>query len=265
MVRERILLSAAGICFLLGLGGLAFGVQAAPVAQIAYSTPTPGPDGRIIYIVQEGDNCLRISLLTGVSVDDLIRNNHLDQNCAIRPGQQLLLGFGAGEQASPTPGSSPTPTAPPTTSTPVAGGNGVVCLLIFDDQNGDGLRQEAEAAVGGGAVSLTGADGLFSRSENTLAGLDPDTSEPRRICFDEVPAGEYTVSAAVPSGYNPTTALSYSLVVVPGNTSYVAFGVQEQVLASPPARSSPLLGIGGVLLILGGIGLAWFAWRMSKP
>ncbi len=265
MVRTRILLLASGVCFLLGLGGLALGAQAAPPGQTSYSTPTPDVDGRIIYIVQEGDNCLRISLLTGVSVDDLIRNNHLDQNCTIRAGQQLLLGFGPSGQASPTPGPSPTPTASEATPTPVAGGNGIVCLLLFDDRNGDGLRQEDEPAVGGGVVSLISANGLFSRSGDTLPGLDPDSGEPPRVCFDEVPMGAYTVSAAVPAGYNPTTALSYSLEVVPGNTAHVAFGIQEQVLTSPGRQSSPLLGLGGVLLILGGLGLAFLAWRARKP
>lgn len=260
------LLLVSGLCILLGLSGLAFGAQAAPSAQITYATPTPGADGRILYMVQEGDNCLRISLLTGVSVDDLIRNNHLDQNCTIRAGQELLLGFGASGQVSPTPGSSPTPTALGPTPTLIAGGNGVVCLLLFHDRNGDGLRQEDEPAVDGGAVSLTSADGLFSRAETTTGGIDPDTGEPPRVCFNEVPMGEYTVSAAVPEGYNPTTALSYSLTVIPGNTSHVAFGVQESVLAaSSQRRNSPLLGLGGVLLILGGIGLAFFAWRVRKP
>ncbi len=264
-MKRPLLLLFGGLCILLGLSGLVLGAQAAPKTQISYATPTPGADGRILYLVQEGDNCLRISLLTGVSVDDLIRNNHLDQNCTIRPGQELLLGFGASGQASPTPGPSPTPTVPGPTPTLLAGGNGVVCLLLFDDRNGDGLRQEEEAAVGGGAVSLTGADGLFSRSETTTGGIDPVTGDPPRVCFDEVPMGEYTVSAAVPAGYNPTTALSFSLTVVPGNTSQVAFGVQERVVASPGQRgTSPLLGLGGMLLIVGGIGLAFLAWRMRK-
>lgn len=265
-MRRFFLLLVSGLCILLGLSGLVLGAQAASPAQITYATPTPGADGRIIYIVQEGDNCLRISLLTGVSVENLILNNHLDQNCTIRPGQELLLGFAESGQASPTPGPSPTPTASGPTPTPVAGGNGVVCLLLFDDHNGDGLRQEEEPAVGGGAVSLTSADGLFSRSETTTGGINADTGEPPRICFEGVPMGEYTVSAAVPEGYNPTTALSYSLTVVPGDTSQVAFGVQERVVTSSgQRRNSPLLGLGGILLILGGIGLAFFAWRMRKP
>jgi hypothetical protein len=265
-VKKRFLLLASSFCFLLGLSALALSAQAAPSAQIGYSTPTPGTDGRIIYIVQEGDNCLRISLLTGVSVDDLIRNNHLDQNCTIRPGQELLLGFGVSGQASPTAGPSPTPTLAGPTPTPLAGGKGTVCLLIFDDRNGDGLRQEDEAAVEGGAVGLTSADGLFSRSETTVGGLDPATGKPLRVCFDEVPMGEYTASAAVPEGYNPTTALSYSFTLAPGDTSQIAFGVQKSVVPQPSRPApSPLLGIGGVLLILGGIGLAMVAWRLRKP
>lgn len=251
---------------ILGLGWWALGVEAAPPAQIGFATPTPRSDGRIIYIVQSEDNCLRISLLTGVSVDDLIRNNRLDSACTIYPGQELILGFGATATASPTAGPSPTATIAGPTPTPIAGGMGTVCLLIFNDLNGDGLRQENELGVAGGAVSITSADGLYSRSETTVAESDAATGEPVRVCFSEVPMGEYTVSAAAPEGYNPTTSLSDSLIVIAGDIVNVAFGVQEQSL-SPAATSdsrSPLLGIGGVLLILGGIGLAIFASRTGK-
>ena len=38
--------------------------QAAPAYQIPIYTPTPGPDGRIIYIVKANDTLLGISLIT---------------------------------------------------------------------------------------------------------------------------------------------------------------------------------------------------------
>lgn len=247
-------------------------MAASPVQGQTYATPTPGPDGRIIYIVQEDDNCLRISLLTGVSMEYLRQTNHLDENCTIRTGQELVIGIGAPPAASPTPGPSPTPTLSLPTATPASGGTAEVCVALYNDSNGDGLRQAntdalgnyiadgTEPIVAGGAISLTSLTGTYSRTLDTVEGYDP-------VCFTDVPAGNYSVSAAVPDGYNPTTALSSTLQVMPGDSIYVSFGAQ--VKSQTPTESgsvarSPLLGIAGALFLLAGIGLGVFAWRMRK-
>ena len=44
---------------------------AGQIAQAAYFTPTPGADGRIIYVVKSNDTCLSISLLNRVSLDNI--------------------------------------------------------------------------------------------------------------------------------------------------------------------------------------------------
>ena len=66
-------------------------VNASTLAQSSYQTPTPNADGQILYTVQEGDNCTVIFLLTGVSIDQIILLNNLDEDCSISPSQQLLL------------------------------------------------------------------------------------------------------------------------------------------------------------------------------
>lgn len=250
-----------------------FAALAAPAAQgQTYATPTPGPDGRIIYVVQESDTCLRISLLTGVSMEYLRQTNHLDENCSIVTGQQLVIGIGGPAAASPTPGPSPTPTPILPTPTPSSGGAAEVCVALYNDGNGDGLRQANTDATGnylptgtepiveGGAISLTSLVGTYSQTLNTVGGYDP-------VCFTDVPTGEYSVSAAVPDGYNPTTVLNYSSKVAPGDAIYVSFGAQaksQTPTESGSAARSPILGILGVLLLLVGIGLGIFAWRMKK-
>jgi hypothetical protein len=134
----------------------ALAVQASPEGQVLqYATPTPGPDGRIIYIVQAGDSCLRISLLTGVTVDQIRSLNRLNETCDLREGLELLIGFGGPSASSPTPGPSPTPTEVLPTPTPVSGGLAEICVLLYEDVNGDGKRQETELAIAGGAVSVT--------------------------------------------------------------------------------------------------------------
>jgi hypothetical protein len=268
-MKSRVIPLIGVFLAVLGLTWLSLGAQAAPPAQ-TYSTSTPNPDGKIIYVVQAGDNCGKISLLTGVAVNDIIALNKLDQACTIIAGQQLIIGFGGPAYYTATAGPSPTATIVVPTATPIAGGNGVVCFLMFNDLNGDGLRQTAELGVAGGAVSLTSISGLYSQQTMTVSLIDPDTTDPMRVCLENVPMGDYTVSAAVPEGYNPTTLFTYALTVVPGDISDVSFGVQlksagaDTGSGSSGAGPSPLLGVGGAMFILGGIGLAFFALRGKK-
>ena len=251
--------------FIILLMRMAFSAQASPNPQVLqYATPTPRSDGRIIYVVQPGDSCLRISLLTGVSVDELTRLNRLNEVCEIREGQELLIGFGGPSVGSPTPGPSPTPTQIVPTSTPVSGGMAQICVLLYEDINGDGKRQETEPPVAGGAVSVTKLSGGYSKTQNTLP-ANPNVDF-QGICFSDAPQGEYTISVGVPDGYNPTTVLSYDLTgakkAEAGGTYYVPFGAQPNSVpvVNPAAASrSPVIAIvGGLMLVVGG-GLFWYA------
>ncbi|NMB58804.1 MAG: LysM peptidoglycan-binding domain-containing protein, partial [Chloroflexi bacterium] len=91
-----------------------FPVQAGSIyPQVVYGTPTPNADGRIIYIVKASDNCTSISFLTGVSIDDIRRLNNLKEDCALREGQQLLIGIAdkpAAQATATPPNQIPTPT-----------------------------------------------------------------------------------------------------------------------------------------------------------
>ena len=247
-------------------------VTAAPAGQVQqYATPTPGPDGRIIYIVKAGDNCGGISYLTGVSVDYLRQTNHLSENCTIFEGQELVIGMGGPAASTPTVQASPQPTSIIPSPTPFFG-NARVCVALYNDANGDGLRQAnldefdayvaegTEPTIEGGAVSLSSLGGGYSQTLTTLAGLDP-------VCFNDVPEGNYTVSAAVPDAYNPTTVLTFLLELKAGDQTFVSFGAQSRTQASENGgggAKSPLLGILGAVLLLGGLGLGFFAFRLKK-
>jgi hypothetical protein len=125
--------------------------------------------------------------------------------------------------------------------------------------------------IEGGAVSLTNLNGSYSQQQNTSAAVDPDTLEPIRTCFIDVPGGEYNVSMAVPDAYNPTMLLSYTLTVKAGDRASVDFGAQSKTLTvNQPADAqsnnrSSLLGIFGFLLLLGGAGLGYYAYRSGQP
>jgi hypothetical protein len=246
--------------------------MAAPAGQVSqFATPTPGTDGRIIYIVKANDTCLGISILTGVSVDFIRQNNKLGENCIVFEGQKLVIGFGGTSVPTATVLVTPQPTSIIPTPTPFYG-SAQVCVALYNDLNGDGLRQAntdefdayialgTEPTIEGGAVSLTSLTGTYSQTLTTLAGLDP-------VCFTDVPEGNYNVSAAVPEGYNPTTALTSQITVKPGDQTFVSFGAQSSSQESQTGgggTKSPLLGIFGAILLLGGVGLGIYAFRLRK-
>jgi hypothetical protein len=255
------------ILFLLSLAFPFTGASAAPDAQ--FVTATPGPDGRIMYIVVEGDSCLQVALLHNITVQQVRQfNTRLDEDCTLSVGQQLVVGLAQAE--APTAGPAPTLPSPTVTATPVSGTT-EVCVLLFEDKNGDAVRQETELGIEGGAVSLTNLNGSYSETQNTSSAVDPDTLLPVRSCFVDVPGGEYNVSMAVPDEYNPTMLLSYTLTVKAGDRAEIGFGAQSKTITvSEPAESqegnrSSLLGIFGFLLLLGGAGLGYYAYRSGQP
>jgi len=252
--------------------GLWLPANAAPAFQAGIPTPTAGADGRILYIVQPGDSCYRVAAINGITVEQLRAfNSKIDANCTnLIPGQELLIGLVGPAAATPTNGPSPTPAPPTLTPTPFAGTT-QICVLLFDDQNGNALRETTEPAIAGGAVSVTETNGKYTATQNTVINSDPTVYE--GICFDKVPEGHYNISVAPPDKYNPTMAITYSLDVKAGDRAFVDFGAQSTATTlaenpQTPANKNPtfsLFGILGAVLLLGGAGLGWYAWRMGKP
>ena len=248
--------------------GISLPVAAAPVTQ-GFLTATPGPDGRILYTVVDGDTCLSVALKHGIGMAQLRQfNSRLDENCTLTVGQQLVVGLAV--LNAPTAGPAPTLLPPTVTATPVSGTT-EVCVLLFDDVNGDALRQETEFGIDGGAVSLTNLNGSYSQTQNTTSAIDPDLLEPVRSCFLDVPPGQYNVSIAVPDQYNATMLLSYDLAVKAGDRASIDFGAQAKTVTVSDTADvqeggrSSVLGIFGLLLLLGGIGLGYYAYRSSQP
>ena len=253
---------------LIGIASPANGANAAPQEQ-GFVTSTPGPDGRIIYIVVEGDTCLSVALQHGMGVGQLRQyNSRLDADCTLLIGQQLVVGLA--NSSGPTPGPAPTLPPPTVTATPVSGTT-EVCVLLFDDMNGDALRQETEFGIAGGAVSLTNLNGSYSQTLNTTSDIDPDLVEPIRSCFTDVPQGQYNVSVAPPDEYNPTMLLSYKLTVKAGDRASIDFGAQSKTItvSEPTGQEgggrSSALGIFGFLLLLASVGIGYYAYRANQP
>lgn len=233
---------------ILMLMGLVLSALVCPAFGQAILTPTPDPEGNIYYIIKENDSCMTISLTMGIDLQTLRQLNNLDEQCTLIVGTRLLLG--RYETPTPTPGPSPTPTPITPTPTPY-NGYGQVCIYLFEDENGDGIVGEFEYGVTGGAVSITKRIGT-----DNFTGL---TAGNDLLCFHEVPEGDYNISVAPPTDYNPTTNMNYALTVKAGDNTQINFGAQKSsVLENQETevvtedKSSLLAFIGGGM-ILGGL------------
>ncbi len=268
-------LLVSGFLFLVGVS-VAFRppTLAAPSLQLTnFPTPTAGADGRIIYIVQDGDTLWRISAITGVSLEDLRTLNGLSEEDVIAPGQQLLLAFGNPVLPTQDPNAAPTAIPAGFTPTPTAGpSSATACILLYEDVNGDAIRQETEFGIFGGAINLANSSGSVSKTGESTDATEVDEFGdivPTRVCFEDVLVGDYTISVAIPEGYNPTTFLNYEFDLQGGDESFLDFGAQISsagIEANPPPEEggrSPMMGIIGGVFILGGIGLAVYVFVFS--
>jgi len=228
---------------------------AAPLPQAVISTPTPQPDGRIIYIVKENDTCISIALLMGITEQELRELNNLEaEDCQfLFVGSELLVGTQPEDTPVPTTEATLAPTPTPFK------GNGSVCVYLFNDENGNALAEETELPLAGGAVSVS--DRLNTVN---LTGTTDDSGE--ALCFADIPEGDYNISVAIPEGYNPTTVMNYALAVGAGEISTVDFGAQPGSGLQPVLGEEPpsvlMLGL-GIFFIAAGIGL-WFYVRRLK-
>lgn len=236
--------------------------------QIVYMTPTPDADGRVIYVVQQGDSCISIALKNSISESDLrLLNNKQGDECIVYPGEELLLAIV--EEPTPMPDA---PTATPLFPTPTPFEGFVeICIHLYADVNGNAVRDDeiGEPLLGNGAASITDPLKLESWTGNTVA------NEP--LCFEELTAGEYNISVAVPDGYNNTTNNSAVVNMSAGDTTIVNFGAQQgsQVIGEEEDTNTtnttnsgggrnPLLALVGGLMLIAGGGLGLYMALTSK-
>lgn len=251
------ILQAIGLFFI----ALMFLVLLAPSAartiqaQAVISTPTPGADGRILYVVKENDTCISIALTMGITEQQLRENNNLEgDDCQfLFVGQELLIAIKEADTPTPT---SEAPAAP--TPTPFKG-NGTICIYLFNDENGNALAETTELPLAGGAVSVTNRLGTVNQTGTTA-----DTGE--SLCFAEIPEGDYNISVAIPEGYNPTTVMNYALTLGAGEVSTINFGAQpgsglRQTFQED--RPSPLFLVLGLFFVAVGVGLWFYVRRMA--
>ena len=258
-----------------------------PPAPTVFKTPTPGPDGNIVYVVQPGDTLYRIAGITGVSVDQIRSLNGLTSDI-LSIGQRLIIVQGAAQPsatqtlavataAATSTGASPGGTQASATTQAPAGtqiaqatatviGTGTVCALLWNDNNGDGVRDATESLLPGGQIAVV----EIATGKPVQAYTTDGVSEPH--CFKDLLAGQYTVSFAAPAGYNATTGTATPLDVAAGSTSELEFGAQPSAaIANQPAPGpsnsallTALLFAGGVVFLLLAAGVAAFLF-LRRP
>ena len=245
--------------------GAPSGVVAAQVAT-PFPTPTPGDDGRILYTVLPGDSPLVIAIKFGLDYEQLRILNNWSESQELQEGDIVLLGIASEQQPTAQPTAAPEETPEESSEGP---GTGMLCILLFEDVNGDGLRQETEFGIEAGQISVSERTGLASQTSDSLSQVDVD-GEPIRTCFQELPTGEYTISVAAPEGYNPTTAQNTTVNLGAGDETSLNFGAQLNSeneaggLFSLEDGRSPLFGLLGMVMLLSGAGLGYYTWRGTR-
>jgi hypothetical protein len=230
-------------------------------AQVFIYTPTAESNGNIYYIVKSGDTCTTISLIYNVSVDQLRDYNQLGVgDCdSLKVGKKLLIGIVP--TLAITAGPSPTPTSALPTPMPAVG-QGTICVYLYDDINGNAVAETGETSLANGEVSVANAAGDYSKTASTTGDDNP-------VCFENISEGSYTISVAIPDGYNATTAQNYVVKLKAGDTSTIDFGAQPSSHLTLPGESgsggsSLLLAIIGGLVLIAGLGIAFYVYITMK-
>lgn len=135
------------------------------------------------------------------------------------------------ETATPTPVHTATPTVTPTptwTPTPMTG---EVCVLAFDDRNGDRLRDPGEPLLPYAVFTLSDAQHVLATySTNGL-------NEP--YCFTGLDPQVYFMSEMNPPGYESTTYDSWAVSLQNGATVNIEFGDRTEMEPTPTPTAPP--------------------------
>jgi hypothetical protein len=256
-----ILLLIMSVTLAIGQDAIASSELAPELQRTPFPTPTPGPDGRIVYIVQQGDDFWSIAAIAGISLEELYALNGIQDSDYAIPGTELVLGFAGPAEPTTEVEAQITPTSAEPTATPIFS-TGEICILLFLDGNGNARLDDGEVALSGGQISIVDVSGTVAVEAET-------GGNPEGQCFSDLEAGDYNVSAAVPQEYNATTSMSLPLRLAAGDIKYVQFGAQPSAAVSDqvPDRGgsgSLWLGVFGIFMLLAAGGLAYYASRYNR-
>jgi len=151
----------------------------------------------------------------------------------MHPGHAVILTARA-DRLSPTPTAHPQPTATPiSTATPAATVTPAqLCLLAFEDRDGDTEFTSADTALGDIEIAIEAENHSHGR---TIV-LPPSES-----CIEDLAPGSYIVSLSThPSGLVPASERAYRVRLSPNSTGYVAFALARVEQPSSNTDPNPL-------------------------
>ena len=188
----------------------ALSVMASPALQTDFVTATPNEFGRIYYTVTENDFSLwDIAAKTGVDLQDIYQMNAdiSEQDPTIFIGQKIVIAIQTPEPTATVEGYVDTINLEPT-SIPEGPGTGTICVLLYEDINGNAFREEEEPMMTEGAVSVSGkkTDSLLEQKTQLtiLKGMI------NIVVFMSFQKGNYTITMAIPDGFNSTKNSSHN-------------------------------------------------------
>jgi hypothetical protein len=165
----------------------------------------------------------------------------------------VTVGNGPPKTAVATQTPASTRAAQPTPAS-TAGGPSEICVLLYDDANGNGALDANERAIPGGQLTLLDpGNGAVIKTYTTTAA---DTSG---HCFKDLPAGLYTVAAVAPAGYNATMETSIRQQALAGQHYQLNFGAQPSAGTRPGGNVdffTALLTALGLVLLMAAAGTA---------
>ncbi len=240
-----------------GGGSGAPAAQAGPTST-PFPTPTPRPDGSIVHVVNTGDSFWTIAIqyapaLNMTPEEALPAIRELNNNPAfIAVGQELLIKEPGEVVAAPEP-TAETPSEEAVTETSEASSTeevievegtgseevaaeaiaapveeavaetapttGTICVAAFDDQNGDGSRNDTNENLQADAAIT-----IFRGGSTVTTHITDGVSEP--YCFENLEPDTYQVQIFPPADYQPTTSPSWAVSVSEGAQISVSFGTR---------------------------------------
>ena len=205
------------------------------------ATSTPRPDGAVVHVVQPGDTLYGIAYEYGVDPDQIRQLNagSIGPNDLLVVGQELVISVGTMSLPTPTsvpteatPGTPPATQAAEATQPPVSGDNATLCVLAYEDRNGDMVWEETEEPLLPSAtIVVVGAAGEVARY--TTDGI----SEPH--CFQNLQPGNYVVRQESPTGYVPSGSDNWGVLLGAGQSYTLQLGYQRgEGTSSTPAPTA---------------------------
>jgi murein DD-endopeptidase MepM/ murein hydrolase activator NlpD len=207
--------------------------------------------------VKSGDTLSSIAAQFNLSLDQLLTDNSITKGTPLLVGQTLIVGAPA---VTPTPVLNPTQAATlapiPTVSASTSASTPLgLCLLAFDDVNGNGTRDSGEGLTAGVKFEVKSADGQSVATYTSDGVKEPD-------CLTNLPDGRYSIEVTPPDGQLATTDTRWSLSLLSSTAVNIAFGSQAAPAAATatpsaaptavPAATASGNGSSALTLLVGG-------------